>query len=97
MRARVTIATDDRQTGPRKTELWSNDVNDALFGRVDIVELNAKLFAVATECFNLIGRSCIRDWETAIGCGDVVIDSAESKIRASYFSTCLAYAIKRLR
>jgi hypothetical protein len=33
----------------RQTKLWSNDVNDALFGRVNVEELNAKLLAVCAS------------------------------------------------
>ena len=47
VRARVTIAADDRHARPRQSKLWSNNVNDALFGRMNIEELNAKLFAVS--------------------------------------------------
>jgi hypothetical protein len=72
-------------------------VNDPLFGRVDIEELNAKLFAVSSQCFDLLRRGRVSDWQVAIGSGDVVIDSAESKIRASYFAACLAQTVKRLR
>jgi hypothetical protein len=64
---------------------------------VNIEELNTKLFAVATQCLDLFSGSCVSDWKTAIGGRDVVIDSAESKIRASYLSACLAQTIKRLR
>ena len=52
--ARVTIATDDRHARARQTKLRSNDVNDALFGGVNIEELNAKLFAVVTQCLDLL-------------------------------------------
>src|SRR4029079_9158004 len=90
MRARVTIATNDRHTGPRQSELWPNDVNDALLGRVDVVELNAKLVAVSTQCLDLIGGRRVSDGQTAIGGGNVVIDGAESEIRASHFAACLA-------
>jgi hypothetical protein len=95
--ARVTVAANDRHAGLSQAKLWSNDVNDALFRRVNIEELNAKFFAVSPQCFDLLRRGRVSDRETAIGSGDVVIDSAESKIRASYFAACLAQTIKRLR
>ena len=58
-------------------------MNDALLGRVNIEELNAKLLAVSAQRFDLPQPWHPRD---CIGGGNVVIDSAESKIRASYFS-----------
>jgi len=39
----------------------------------------------------------IGDWESAIGGWDIVIDSAESEIRASHFSVRLTQSVKRLR
>ena len=95
--ARVTIATNDRHARLRQTKLRPNDVNDSLFGGVDVEELNAKLFAVSTECLDLIRGNGIGNWQTAIRGGDVVIDSAESEIRASHFAICLTQSIKRLR
>jgi hypothetical protein len=86
----MTVATNDRHGRLSKTKLWSNDVNDALLGRVNIEELNTKLPAIAPQCVDLLRRRCISDRETAIRRGNVVIDSAESKIRASYFAACLA-------
>jgi hypothetical protein len=86
----MTVATNDCHARLSKTKLWSNDVNDALLGRVNVEELNAKLPAVAPQRFDLLRRRCISDRETAIRRGNVVIDSAESKIRASYFAACLA-------
>ena len=49
------------------------------------------------QCLDLRRRGGVGDRQTAIGSWHVVIDSAESKIRTSHFSTCLAQAIKRLR
>src|ERR1051325_352615 len=88
--ARVTIAANDRHAGLREAELWSNDVNNALLGRVDVEKRNAKLGAVATQGFDLLRRGRVRDRKTAIGCGNIVIDGAERKIRPSDFASGLA-------
>jgi len=65
-------------------------VNDALLGRVDIEELNAKLVAVSAQCLDLIGRDSVSDRQTAIGGRYVVIDGAESEIRTAHLAACLA-------
>src|SRR5688572_24128716 len=88
--ARVTIATDNRHARLRQTKLGTNHVNDTLLRRVNIKELNAKLLAVSAQCFDLLRSRSVRDRQTAIGGRNVVIDGAESKIRASYFSARLS-------
>ena len=95
--ARVTITANDRHAWLRQAKLWSNDVNDALFGRVDVEELNSKLFAVSTECLDLIRGNRIGDRQAAIRSWNVVIDGAESEIRASHFAARLTQSVKRLR
>ncbi len=79
MRARVTVAANDRHSGLSQTKFWSNDMNDALFGRVDVEQLNAKLFAVFRRVFRLVFAAVdVGDRQTAIGSWNVVIDGAES-------------------
>jgi hypothetical protein len=95
--ARMAVAANDRHAGLRETKLWSNDVNDALLGRMDVEKLNAKLAAIAAQCFDLLRGRRVSDRQTAIGRRNVVIDRAESMIRASYFAAGLAQTIKRLR
>ena len=95
--ARVTIATNDRRAWLRQAKLWSNDVNNALFGRLYVEELNSKLFAVSTECLDLSRRNRICDRQVAICSWNVVIDGAESEIRASHFAVRLTQSVKRLR
>jgi hypothetical protein len=93
----VTIAADYRHAGTRQAKLWSNHVNDALLGRLDVEKLNPKLFAIFAKCIDLIGGRGVRDGEAAIGCWNVVIDSTEREIRASHLAVCLAQASERLR
>src|ERR1044072_6979400 len=97
MRARVAIAANDRHARTSESELWSNDVNDALFGRVDVVELNAKLVTVSAQWLDFISGNSVSDRKTAIGGRNVVIDRGESEIRASHLAACLAQTVKRLR
>ena len=96
VRAGMTVATDDRHARLSQTQLRPNHVHDALFGRVDVEQLNAKLFAVAAECFHLIGRYRIGDWQTAIRRGDIMINRSESEIRTTNSSARLSQALKRL-
>ena len=90
VRARVTIAADDRHARLRETKLRTNHVNDALLGRMNIEELNTKLLAIFAQCFDLLRSRSVRDRQAAIGGRNVVVDGAESKIRASYFSARLS-------
>jgi hypothetical protein len=88
--ARVTVATNDGHTWLSQTKLWTNNVNDSLFWGVDVKELNTEFSAVAAESLNLRRSDRIHNWEAAIRCGNVVIDCAESEIRASHLAACLA-------
>ena len=96
VRARVTVAANDRHARLRQTKLWSNHVHDALFRRVNVEQLNAKLFAVASQRFDLIGRDCIGDRQTAIRRRHVVIDRAKRQIRTAHTTACLSQTVKSL-
>ena len=95
--ARVTITTNDRRAWLRQAKLWSNYVNDSLFGRENVEQLDSKLFAVLTQSFDLIRGHRIGNRQAAIRGWNVVIDGAESEIRASHFATGLTQSVKRLR
>src|SRR5262249_17452041 len=94
--ARVAVAANDCHARLRQAKLWSNDVNDALFGRVNIEELNAKLFAVSPESLDLCRRDCIGNRQAGIRGREIVIEGAESESWASHFPARLPQSIKRL-
>jgi hypothetical protein len=55
-------------------------VNDALFWRLNVEQLNAEVFAVAAQRFDLVCRNGVRNREIAVGCRDVVVHRAERQI-----------------
>jgi hypothetical protein len=79
VRARVAVAADDRHARLRQTELRADDVDDALLGRVDVVELDAELAAVAPERLDCSPRRGLR-WANCDRGRDVVVDGRESQI-----------------
>ncbi len=60
--AGVAVAADDGHAGFRQSEFRSNDVHDALVGRLNVVELDAELGAVAAQRVDLLcGDSVFND------------------------------------
>jgi hypothetical protein len=55
MRTRVTIATHDRHSWLRQSQLRPNYMNNTLLGGIDIKKPNIELAAVSTQCFDLSG------------------------------------------
>src|SRR6478672_1980563 len=71
-------------------------MNDALFGRVNVKQLNPELFAVASQRFDLIRRHRISDRQTAIRRRHVVIDGAERQIRTAHTTARLSQTVECL-
>ena len=61
VRGGVAVAADDGQAGLGRAELRTDDVDDALVGRVDVVEREAEVLAVAAQRFHLPRRDGIGD------------------------------------
>ena len=96
VRARVAVAAHDCHAGLGEPEFRADDVHDALFGRVNVKQLDAKLFAVAAQCFDLIGRDRVGDRQTAIGRRHVVVHRPEGQGGTANSSARLPQTIKRL-
>ena len=77
MGAGVTVAADNRHTRLSQTKLRSDHVNNPLFVRVDIKELDAEISTVATQSINLFCSNRIGNRQRTISGGNVVIDRGD--------------------
>jgi hypothetical protein len=71
-------------------------MDDALFARMNVKQTHAKLFTVLPQGLDLVRRNGIRDWETAIRGGYVMIDSGYCQFGPAHSSTGLSQAIECL-
>ncbi len=69
----MTIAANNRHTGLCVAQLGADDVNDTLIDIVQIVQANAKLFAILTESIDLLTSDGVSDRQIAIVGGDVMV------------------------
>ncbi len=80
MSAGVAITANDRHSRLRQSQLRANDVDDALFSRIDIKELNVELAAILPERVDLCSGNRIGNRQTAIGRRNVVIGSGNCQV-----------------
>ena len=98
MGRRVRVATDDGHAGLGDAKLGADDVNDALFAAVDVVELDSEFGAVGAQRGNLRGGDLVEDVEAACdGGGDVVVHGGDASIGTADFAAGQAKAFKGLR
>ena len=94
----VRVAADDGHAGLGDAELGSDDVDDALVARVDVVKLDAEVGAVLAQRGDLRGRDLVDDVEAALdGGGHVVIDGGDGAVGAADLATGEAKTFKGLR
>ncbi len=95
--ARVAVATDDRHSRSSEPKLGADDVDDALFGRVDVEEPDPELRGVLAQGLDLATRKGIGEREGAVLRRDVVIDRCDGAIRPTDNSALATKAFESLR
>ena len=96
--AGVRVAADDGHAGLGEAEFRADDVNDALVGRIHVVELDAEVGAVLAQRGDLLGRDLVDDVEPAVdGGGHIVIDGGDAPVRAADLAAGQAKTFKGLR
>ena len=93
----MTVTADDRHAGLRETELWPDDVHDALFDVAHRIQPDAELFAVAPQRFDLSARHGIGDRLVDVDRRDVVILGGDRQIRSPNAAAGKPEPIERLR
>ena len=96
VRSRVTISANDRHPRLGVASFRTNDVHDPLVGVVQIVEPDAKLFAVLPQGVHLLTRNRIGNRQQAIGRRDIVIGRGNGFFRPPYFSSRQTQSFERL-
>src|ERR1700722_1534114 len=92
------VAADDGHTGFGESKLGSDDVNDALLGRLDIEEFDAEVGAIFSQRLNLLVGDLVDDVQTILDAAsrDVVIYRGDGAIRAAQFAACHAKTVEGL-
>jgi hypothetical protein len=73
-------------------------VDDSLLCRAYVGEVNAELYAVLTQGFDLLGGNGIEDVEAlSLERGHVVIDSAKGEVGTAYLAASEAKSFESLR
>ena len=81
----VGVAADDSHAGLGDPELRADDVDDALLGRVDVVELDAELLAVLAQGVDLLGGDLVGDDEAVVfDRRDVVVHGRDAAVGAPH-------------
>ena len=93
----VAVPTDHSDTRQGKALFRADDVDDALFRRIDIVELHPEIGAVLHQRVELCLRHRIEDRQPAIRGRNVVIGHGQRKIRPAQPAASNAQRLKRLR
>jgi len=91
----VAVSANDGQTGEGDSQLWADDVDDALLFVAVAEEGDAEFLAVFREGSELLSAEGRLIDRAAVG-GDIVIDGSEGEIGAADGPVVLAEAIKGL-
>jgi hypothetical protein len=93
------VAADNGHTGFGETKLGSDNVDDALLGRLDIEEFDAEVGAIFSQRFDLLVGNLIDDVETVCDAagGDVVIYRGDGSVGAAQLATSHAETVEGLR
>jgi len=76
--AGVAIAADDCNTWTGQAEFWSNDMDDALFGGINIEKRDTRLCAIRAQGLNLFCCDQVGNRQTAIVVGTLWSAVAQS-------------------
>src|SRR5664280_271417 len=98
MGAGVRVAADDGHAGLGEAEFGSDDVDDALLGRLDVEELDAEVGAVLAQGFDLARGDLVDDVETvgdAAG-GYVVVNGGDRAVGTAQLAASEAEAVEGL-
>ena len=80
----MAIATDDGLAGQDVALFGSQYVDDPLFGRLDVVELDPELLHVFTQGFDLQARLGVLDFERSSDIGrDIVVNRGDVQFGAA--------------
>jgi hypothetical protein len=94
----VRIAADDGHSRLGDAELRTDDVDDSLVARVDVVEFDAELSAVLAQRGDLGGCNLVDDVEAPFErCGHIVVHGSNAAIGTADLAVGEAKAFKRLR
>ena len=91
----VAVAAHDGQTGEGDSQLWADDVDDALLFVAVAEEGDAEFLAVFREGSELLSAEGRLIDRAAVG-GDVVVDGSEGEIGAADGAVVLAEAVEGL-
>ena len=93
----VGIAADDSHARVGKPQLRSDDVDDALLGRVEIEELDPKRLRIPDQGIDLSCRDLIGDRKPALASGYVVIEGCDRQLWPPDPTPGEPEAVERLR
>ncbi len=93
----MAVAAYDCHPGLRETQLGSDYVHDALFGRAEVEQAHPELAAVAAHHFDLRRRIGIGDRLGAVGGRNVVILGAEGAVERAHPASAVAQGLEGLR
>src|SRR5688572_27133779 len=96
MGAGMTIAANYSHSWLRQTQFGSNDVDDSLFGGIDIEKVNAELATILPQRCYLSSCNRISDGQRTIGSGNVVVGSRKGPVRPANTAPRRAKSGKRL-
>ena len=97
VRRRVTVAADDRHAGLRQTQLWSDDVHDALLYVAHRVQADTELGAVAAQRLDLGSRDGVGDRLVDVDRRHVVVLGRDRQVRSAHGASGEAQSVERLR
>jgi hypothetical protein len=78
--AGMAVAANNRHSRPGQSQLRSDDMDDALFARINIEKLDPEGLAIRAQHVDLLGGDRIEDWQRPISGRNVVIDGAEGEV-----------------
>ena len=93
----VAVAADHCHTRQGESELWTDDVDDALFGVAHRMQSDTELFAVAAEGVHLQSRDGVGDDLVDVDRRDVVVLGRDREVGPAHRTVRQAEPVECLR
>ncbi len=93
----MAVSANDGHPRLGESKLWPNHVHDPLFGGIYVEQTDAEFLAVALQRCYLTGGNRIGDGCSSRLSGNVMVNGCYGSLRAPYFPSGGAQAVKRLR
>ncbi len=97
VRCGVRVATNDCHARLGVTVFGADHVHDSLTHVIDVEQLNAELFAVLSQRFDLFAADRVSDWQTAIRSWNVVIGGRDGAFGTTNGEVVDPQSLERLR